>query len=106
MELTGGSDGETQRLGYAYGRAGDVVQARELLDELLRRSSERYVDPTFIAVVYAGLGDREKTFEWLEKAYEARSFELSWTRVLAVYDDLRDDPRFQDLTRRIGRPTG
>jgi hypothetical protein len=55
-----------------------------------------------IATVYAGLGDKDKAFEFLEKAYRERSLNLSWhiNADLRV-DNLRSDPRFRDLLRRM-----
>ncbi len=60
--------------------------------------------PDFVAAVYAELGEVDAAFEWLEKAYERRSLELTWIRVNPIFDPLRSDPRFQDLLRRIGFP--
>ncbi len=60
--------------------------------------------PTSIALVYAGLGEKDEAFAWLEKAYEERSFQLQWLNVEPRWDSLRSDPRFADLIRRIGLP--
>ncbi len=65
-------------------------------------SKRRYISPYLFAVVYVGLGDKEQAFAWLEKAYQDRSFWLIWLKVEPRFDSLRDDPRFQDLLRRIG----
>jgi hypothetical protein len=54
------------------------------------------------AVVYDGLGDKEQTFAWLEKAYQDRTFFLIWLKFEPRFDSLRGDPRFQDLLQRIG----
>ncbi len=59
-----------------------------------------------LARVYAALGDADAAFEWLEKAYERRSMNLTLIRVNPLLDPLRSDPRFQDLLRRIGFPEG
>ncbi len=55
-----------------------------------------------MAIIYTGLGEKEKAFEWLEKAYEDRSELMTWLKVDPRLDPLRDDPRFQDLLRRVG----
>jgi hypothetical protein len=55
-----------------------------------------------IATVYAGLGEKEEALAWLEKAYEARSDFIVFIKVDPAWDDLRSDPRFQDVLRRIG----
>jgi hypothetical protein len=55
-----------------------------------------------IAHAYVGMGDKEETFVWLEKAYAAHSNELTSLKVSPFYDPLRGDPRFQDLLLRVG----
>jgi hypothetical protein len=54
-------------------------------------------------MIYFGLGEREKAFEWLEQAYEERDAALSWSKVLPELDSARSDPRFQDLLCRLGQ---
>jgi hypothetical protein len=58
----------------------------------------------FIAADYAALGEKDRAFNWLEKAYEKRDFFLPTLAVNPYMDPLRSDPRFQDLLRRIGLP--
>jgi serine/threonine-protein kinase len=91
-------------LGRAYALAGQPDKAQTVLAELREMAKRRYVSPYLLAVVYAGLGDRDQTFAWLEKAYQDRSFFLIWLKVEPRFDDLRDDPRFGDLVRRVGLP--
>jgi hypothetical protein len=57
-----------------------------------------------IALVYAGLGEKDQAFEWLEKAYEAHDKGLIYLKVDPPVDPLRSDPRFQDLLRRMKFP--
>jgi len=53
--------------------------------------------------IYAGLGDKDRAFEFLEKAYHERSLEISWhIKADLRIDNLRSDPRFQNLLRRVG----
>jgi TolB-like protein/DNA-binding winged helix-turn-helix (wHTH) protein/Flp pilus assembly protein TadD len=89
-------------LGRAYALAGEREKAQKSLDELREISKRRYVSPYLFAVVYAGLGDKDQAFTWLEKAYEERTFFLIWLKVEPRFDSLRDDPRYKDLLRRIG----
>ncbi len=89
-------------LGHGYALAGERDKAQQALDELREMSKRRYISPYLFAVVYVGLGDKEQAFAWLEKAYQDRSFWLIWLKVEPRFDSLRDDPRFQDLLRRIG----
>jgi hypothetical protein len=51
-----------------------------------------------------GLGDKDRAFEWLEKAYEERAGRLVYLKVLRAFDPLRSDPRFEDLVRRLKFP--
>ena len=66
--------------------------------------SEGMVSPFSIAVVYAGLGEKDQTLAWLEKAYEVRANEMVYIKMEPLFDNLRSDQRFQDLLRRIGIP--
>jgi predicted nucleic acid-binding protein len=91
-------------LGHALAMTGQRDAARQILDELIEMSRERYVSPYFIAEVYRGLGEIDRTFEWLEKAYEHHSDWLVWLGVEPALDGLRRDPRFTDLMRRVGLP--
>lgn len=89
-------------LGHAYALAGNRNGAQESLHELREMSKRGYVSPYLFAVVYAGLGDKEQAYVWLEKAYEERSFFLIWLKVEPRFDSLRNDTRYKDLLRRIG----
>ena len=91
-------------LGHAYAASGDRQNAQKIINDLSELSKRRYVSPYFTATVYAGLKDKEKTIEYLEKAYQVKSIWLVWLRVEDIFDFLRPDPRFQDLQRRVGLP--
>jgi len=93
-------------LGHAYGRAGEREKALAILRSLLDRGRTSYVSSFDIATVYAGLGDRQRTLDWLERAYEGRASYLFYINVNPHFDAYRDDPRFRDLVRRIGLPAG
>ena len=67
-------------------------------------AAESYVSPYNVATVYAGLGEDDEVFAWLEEAYDERSRSLAWLNVAGEYDRLRADPRFEWLVRRIGLP--
>jgi hypothetical protein len=75
-----------------------------VIDELKERSKQRYISPTIIAFIYAGLGEKGEAFGWLEKAYDGRDFILVFLKVDPAFDRLRADPRFADLVRRVGLP--
>jgi len=87
-----------------YGRSGQKVEAQRALDELLQLNRRKPIDPHAIAIAYAGLGDKDQALNWLEKAYERHSMELTSLKVNPEYDFLRSDPRFQDLLHRVGLP--
>lgn len=94
----------TAGLGYVYAVSGRKAEARKILAELQTLSEHSYVPATDMALVYAGLGDKDKAFAWLDKAYAEHSFALSNLKVEPRFDLLRSDPRFADLLRRIGLP--
>lgn len=89
-------------LGRVYGMAGQRREAERVLDELFALSRQRYVPPTCFVDVYWGLRDRDKVFEWLEKAYQERSNYLLWLGISSDMEWLRSDPRLDNLLRRIG----
>lgn len=91
-------------LGMAYGRAGRREDARRVLEELTTLSKKRFVSAAYFSLVYIGLEDKEQAIQWMEKAYQERSPLLARLKVDPVVDSLRDDPRFQDLMRRVGLP--
>ena len=90
-------------LGHVYGRAGERAKAFGMLEELTIMSKHRYVSPVDFAVVYAGLGDADSTFHWLEKAYQARATRIHELPTM-YFDSVRSDPRYSDLMRRVGLP--
>ena len=89
-------------LAHIYAASGRETEARKILAELQKLSEHSYVQATDLALVYAGLGDKDKAFAWLDKAYEERSFSLINLKVEPRFDSLHSDPRFADLLRRIG----
>ncbi len=91
-------------LAYCYATAGREDEARELLQELEQRAKTIYVSPMGFALIHAGLGERDKVFEYLAEAYEIRAFLLPLIVVDSSFEPLRSDPRFQDLVRRLGLP--
>jgi hypothetical protein len=69
---------------------------------LLEIEKRRPFDPTAMAHAFAGLGDKDQTLGWLEKAYAQRCNGLTSLKVNPAYDLLRGDPRFRDLMLRVG----
>lgn len=94
----------TASLAHAYAISGRTREARRILTQLTNRSKRGYVSAYDIAVIYAGLGEPDRAFEWLDKAYSERSGFLIYFRADPRLDPLRSDERFQTLLRRIGLP--
>lgn len=105
VELSQGNSDPVASLAYAYATTGKRAEAEKILHQLLHQSETSFVSPYMIATVYAGLGDNDKAFEYLEKAYQIRSTDLPYfLRADLRLDGLRSDPRFQDLVQRMNFP--
>ena len=91
-------------LGCAYGIAGRKSEALKTLAELQALAGRKYIPPHSFAYIYAGLGDKERAFEWLEKGYTGRDDTLTRLKTEPLFDSLRSDPRYTDLMRRVGLP--
>ena len=89
-------------LGYVYGKAGRREDALRMIKELERFAKEKPVSPYEKALVYLGMGDKDNVFANLKQAYRDRYPNLINLRTDPIYDVLNGDPRFEDLTRRIG----
>jgi tetratricopeptide (TPR) repeat protein len=89
-------------LGHAYAVSGRADEARKVLEELTRRSKGA-PNPACLAVIYAGLGDKDRAFDWLNKTFEDedRRNKLSFIKVDPIFDGLRPDPRYAALLRRM-----
>ncbi|PYS67520.1 MAG: hypothetical protein DMF73_19160 [Acidobacteria bacterium] len=84
-------------LGYTRAAAGQRDQALEVLAQLKTISKA----PLGVAMVYAGLEDKNQTFTWLQKAFDQREADLALVQVDPIFDSLRADPRYLDLLRRM-----
>jgi tetratricopeptide (TPR) repeat protein len=105
VELSSNDPDPTAALAYTYARAGNRAVARKILRDLEEQSKTGYVSPYMIATIYAGMGNKDRAFELLAKAYEDRSTDLSYFLKSDLrMDTLRSDPRFQDLVKRMGFP--
>ena len=102
LEGEGHSADVERGLRDAYKQGGIEGYLRKHIEVLQEESKRGYVSPYFIANDYALLGDKERGFEWLEKAYHDRSSWLVEVRVDPLWDMLRSDPRYTDLLRRMG----
>jgi len=90
--------------GMVLGLAGKRQEARTVLNEMRELAKKRYVTAYGVALVYAGLGDKDQAFLWLQRGIDERTHWLVWTKLDPRWNRLRDDPRFEDLLRRVGLP--
>jgi hypothetical protein len=99
--MSKGDQDPVAALAHAYAAAGRRTEAETLLRDLQRR--EGYVSPYLIATIYAGLGDKDKALELLEKARQEHCWDIAWQiKADPRIDNLRSDPRFQSFLRRVG----
>jgi TolB-like protein/DNA-binding winged helix-turn-helix (wHTH) protein/Tfp pilus assembly protein PilF len=91
-------------LGHALAMAGRRAEALAVLERLRDLSATRYVSPYSVALVHAGLGDRDHALSWLNKAYDERSDYMAYLTLEPMLDGLRSDQRFAALVERVGVP--
>ncbi|MCA1626200.1 MAG: hypothetical protein LC778_20890, partial [Acidobacteria bacterium] len=101
LELTKGAPESSPYLARVYAMAGDRGAAVKILNEHLKLPEDKQ-RPFDIAVVHAALSDKDQTIFWLEKSVQRRENELRSLKSSPEFDKVRDDPRFQDLLRRVG----
>ena len=89
-------------LAHAYALAGRRADAQSELDVLTAIGQRRYVPPSYLAIVYLALGDKDKAFEYLNKTYQDRSEQVLYLGVEPLVDPLRSDPRFDVLLKQVG----
>jgi len=103
VELSGRRSLRLAQLGYGYAAAGRRPEALAILRELKDRHARREAQGALIAGIYAGLGDKDQAFAWLERDFQERSGVLAGSMIFNQYlDTLRSDPRYADLLRRMG----
>ena len=90
--------------GWIIATYGSRQESEQLLQEMTAYSQQHYLDPCFVAFTYAGRGDKDKAIEWLERGYRQHARFMIYLRIQREVDNLRSDPRFQDLLRRMAFP--
>jgi TolB-like protein/Tfp pilus assembly protein PilF len=103
-ELAGGPHA-TGHLGNVYAREGRITDAQAIVEELKQEVQNSGVGRYEIALIYAGLGDKNNAFQWLERSYDSHDKGMLYLKVDPCIDPLREDPRLQDLIKRVGFPT-
>jgi len=91
-------------LGYVFAQAGEADEARECLRRIEERFRQDGVGSYSMALVYTGLGEKDRAFDWLERAYDDHDQGIAYLKVDPPLDLLRSDPRYHDLVRRVGFP--
>jgi eukaryotic-like serine/threonine-protein kinase len=105
LTLPGGATLEViSSLGHAYAMAGEKEKVFEMLRKLQLQQATSYVDPYNFAILFAGLGDKDATFKWLEKGFAQHSQGITYLAVDPRLNPLRSDPRFLDLAKRMNLP--
>jgi DNA-binding winged helix-turn-helix (wHTH) protein/TolB-like protein len=89
-------------LGHAFAASGQKAEAEHVLSELKDLQGRQYVSSYTVGAIYAGLGEKDQAFRWLEKAFEERDIWLMNLKVDPVFAKLRTDKRFTDLLARAG----
>ena len=100
--LAGYDAEETEALREAAAATSAGVYWRKRLEQDVEESKREPSTPFDMAEIYAQLGEKDRAFAWLERAYEERSFLMMYLKVAPKLDPLRSDPRFEDLLRRVG----
>jgi len=89
-------------IGIVHALAGRKAEAKKVFQEVQRISKQKYVPPFDMAAFYACMGQKDTAFEWLDRAFQARDRNLTGLGVVPLLDNLRSDPRFAELLRRVG----
>jgi TolB-like protein/DNA-binding winged helix-turn-helix (wHTH) protein/Tfp pilus assembly protein PilF len=106
VQFSDGSLGPSVALAHAYSAAGKEAAAEKILRNLERKARQTSASPYTMATIYAGLGEKDKAFDLLEKAYSEKSLDFALPlQSDLLLDRLRPDPRFQIMLRRMGLTT-
>jgi eukaryotic-like serine/threonine-protein kinase len=105
VKLSGGSPLMRAALAHTLGMAGRTNEASQMLDDLTKLATQKYVAPYFLAGIHVGMGENDRAIEYLEKCYDEHSHWLIYLHIDPSMDGLRDNTRFQNLLRRVGLPT-
>ena len=104
VSLSASSPETLASLGHAYAARGETAKAQKVLDQLKALSKRRYISPYFTALIYEGLGDKDRAIEYLEKGLDERSRSMPFLKVDPMLDSLRRDLRFTELIKQVGLP--
>ncbi len=99
--LSGGSPEVLASLAYAHAIAGHASEAQKGMDALLRLTAQRYVSPVLLSQVALGLGERDRALGYLKKGLEVRATDLAWIGVRPVFDAIRSEPAFLEVSSHV-----
>jgi len=102
VQLANKSNASLALLGHVYGKLGRRADAEGVIKELDKRYADKFADGRDLAIVYAGLDDKDKTFSWLDKAAADHSVILAFMKLEPLLEPLQSDPRWNELERRVG----
>ena len=102
VQLANKSNASLALLGHVYGKLGRRADAEGVIKELEKRYADKTADGRDLAIVYAGLDDKDKTFSWLDKAAADHSVILAFMKLEPLLEPLQSDPRWNELERRVG----
>jgi serine/threonine-protein kinase len=105
IKFSGQSPGYLGFLSLAYSLAGKKSDAQKVLDKIKGLDKNSYVNSSAFIYAYIGLGDQEKAIEYLQKSFNAHDYpDLPWAMKSEIYDELRSDPRFQEIIAKLNLP--
>ncbi len=102
IALYGEDPSLSPEIAFIYGITGRKGEARKILNRLLSAAKTVPIAAHHFALIYVGLGEKSEAFAWLERAFEEHSPMMAWLEVDPRFDGLRQEPRFQNLIRRVG----
>jgi len=91
-------------LAHALARAGRTAEAQRVIDDLIALAKSKFVSQSTIAMGYAGLGDKDKAFAWLDRSFESHDEAIYWTKNHPMFEPLHEDPRYKSMLKRLGLP--
>ena len=101
-DIAGGRSITKASIAHAYAVSGQSAKALSILDQMHVSLRPRSVPAFYNAMVYAGLGDKDQAFHWLNKAYDEHAYRMVYLLVDPTFDGLRSDARFELLLQRVG----
>jgi len=102
IKLSNGTTEPVTQMGYAFAKSGRRPQALATLTELRSFAQNHYVPAYNFAMIYNGLDEKDQALAYLERSLEEREVQITFIKIDMRWDELRSDPRFQEIMRRVG----